>query len=1163
MLIIVSSGLPDREVTTSRRASRRVRRGAAVRRGRLPRLEPLEVRITPSSTWTGLGGNADWTTANNWSGDIAPQAGDSLSFPSGVTNLTTVDNFSGNMSFSSISIGASGYSLSASSGDSITLTGGISTTYTSGDSTDSIPTALGGSISVGSGGELDLDGALTGSNGLTLTSGGTLGLGGTTANNYSGTTTVDGGTLTLNKTVGVIAVPGPLVIGNDTGSATVKLTAADQTTSATSVTIGNDGTLNLNGNNDAIGALTLSGATVTTGTGILTLGGDVTVTQPTGSGASLISGNLDLGGTAGMFTVSGGTTGTELSVPAVISDSTAGVTVTGGATVDFSGKNTYTGTTTVTNGSTLLVDGTIGPVQVNAGSTLGGSGTVGTINSTGGTIMPGDGGGPLEAGSLTLDANSTFAPVLAGPSSDVTGELVDSGTITLNGALDATLAPGYVPSIGDQITIIHNTGGSAISGNFIGLTQGSTFQIGLYTFEISYQGGSGHDVVLSYVPYTTTTTISTTTTLPASYGDPVDFTAGVTASGGNAPRGTVDFYDGNPAAGGMLLGSESIGSDNEATYSTSALSVTGSPHDIYAVYIGQGQDAGSTTTQPVSVTVDPAVVTASLVGPVTKTYDGTTTATLDAANYQLSGVAGAGSVSLVYPTSGTYGSASAGSGVTVSVGGLSLSGADAGDYTLASSSISGQVGVINPAPLTVTGITATSKPYDGTTSAVISTSGAALEGVIGNDQVTLDTSGAMGTFQNANVGANKTVIVTGLSLTGADASDYAIGSESTTMASITPVLLYVDADPETMVYGSAVPMLGLTAQGLVGSDTVSTALTGSLATTASPTADVGTYPITQGSLAAVNGNYTIDFTGSNVTITPAPLTISAENLTTVYGAPLPSLVPVYKGFVQSDGPFSLATLPSLTTSATPGSAVGSYPITVSGASSNDYTITYVPGTLTVTRAGTSASVSESLSSSVVGQGVTFTAQVSPATAGHPTGTVTFLVDGNPAATVSVNPATGQASFSTSSLSLGTHTVTAEYSGDSNYTGSQAGAIQDTVGADSTTTTITETAIRNKKGRIVKVMIDTQVSAAAPGAGLPTGSVTFFRGVRPIASTNLTDGAAALTLKKSAALKKHFTVRYDGVAEFQASASPTVTVTKKSLATATSARPAAVFLNKHR
>src|SRR5262249_57640673 len=119
-----------------------------------------------------------------------------------------------------------------------------------------------------------------------------------------------------------------------------------------------------------------------------------------------------------------------------------------------------------------------------------------------------------------------------------------------------------------------------------------------------------------------------------------------------------------------------------------------------------------------------------------------------------------------------------------------------------------------------------------------------------------------------------------------------------------------------------------------------------LSTTATPASHVGAYPITAS--GAVDPDYTISYVDGSLTVTPAPLTITADDQSKVYGAPLPVLTASYSGFVNGDTPDNLTTLPTLSTTAMASSHVGAYAITASGAVDPDYTISYLPGTLTLT-----------------------------------------------------------------------------------------------------------------------------------------------------------------------------------------------------------------------
>ena len=166
---------------------------------------------------------------------------------------------------------------------------------------------------------------------------------------------------------------------------------------------------------------------------------------------------------------------------------------------------------------------------------------------------------------------------------------------------------------------------------------------------------------------------------------------------------------------------------------------------------------------------------------------------------------------------------------------------------------------------------------------------------------------------------------------------------------VTPAPLTITADNQTKAYGAALPNLTLHYSGFVNGDTAASLATpATVTTTATPQSHVGDYPITVA--AATSPNYTISFVSGHLFVTPAPLTITADNQTKVYGAVLPNPTLHYSGFVNGDTAASLATPATVTTTATAQSHVGNYSITAAGATSPDYTMTFVPGTLRVTPA---------------------------------------------------------------------------------------------------------------------------------------------------------------------------------------------------------------------
>jgi hypothetical protein len=165
-----------------------------------------------------------------------------------------------------------------------------------------------------------------------------------------------------------------------------------------------------------------------------------------------------------------------------------------------------------------------------------------------------------------------------------------------------------------------------------------------------------------------------------------------------------------------------------------------------------------------------------------KVYNGTLNTTLVTTSAALMGAVSGDAVSLVTTNAaGVFATKGVGVGKEVAVLGLGLTGADAGNYALFAPILSA---TISAAPLTVTGITAADKQHDGTTNAMLDTTGALLVGAVAGDAVTLVVAGAVGTFDTPDVGTGKTVFITGLTLNGADAGNYTL-TQPTTTASIT------------------------------------------------------------------------------------------------------------------------------------------------------------------------------------------------------------------------------------------------------------------------------------------------------------------------------------------------------------------------------------------
>ena len=184
-----------------------------------------------------------------------------------------------------------------------------------------------------------------------------------------------------------------------------------------------------------------------------------------------------------------------------------------------------------------------------------------------------------------------------------------------------------------------------------------------------------------------------------------------------------------------------------------------------------------------SITQKPAKLT---VTPKDKTYDGTLTAELDTVTH--SGFVAGDDVQLVNGTP-SFVSKDKGEKVQLTFTPFTLTGKDAGNYALTQPT--GVEARITPRPVTVSGIAAQDKTYDGNTQVTFDYGNARLEGNVDGDKLTVTAEGA---FEDANVG-DKLVNITGLTLGGAEQGNYVLaeqGQQTTATAAITANDRYLD-----------------------------------------------------------------------------------------------------------------------------------------------------------------------------------------------------------------------------------------------------------------------------------------------------------------------------------------------------------------------------------
>jgi hypothetical protein len=626
-----------------------------------------------------------------------------------------------------------------------------------------------------------------------------------------------------------------------------------------------------------------------------------------GSEAITSFGSLALGGTAaGNYTLAGASGSVNITVSALALTATNLLALdkvydgTTNATLDA----TNAGLAGVLNGDdvTLVTSNAVAyfadkNVDTNKPVTVTGLALGGAAAANYTLVDPTNVAADITAAGLTVSGVTAAAKVYDG-----TTNAPLNGTAILNGEVS-----------GDDVSLVTNGVSAAFAGPNV---------------------GTGIAIVVSGYAITGADAGNYTLTQPS------DLAADITAATLTiTAAANTKTYDGTTSASATPTTSGLQGSDTVTglaeTYDTKNVG-TGKTLSVSAYTVNDGNSGNNYTVSTVTSTAGVIGKTTLTITAAanTKTYDGITSAS---ATPTTSGLQGSDSVTGLAET---YDTKNAGTDKTLSVSAYTVNdGNDGNNYTV--STVASTAGVINPATLTITAAVNT-KTYDGMTSASATPTTSGLQG---SDSVT----GLAETYDTKNAGTDKTLSVSAYTVNdGNSGNNYTVSTVASTAGVINKAVLTITAAANTKTYDCstfalATPMVS----GLQGSDSVSglaetydTKNTGT-----GKTLNVSAFTVNDGN---AGGNYTVSSIANTAgVITPATLTVAADNKSKICGLPNPPLTASYNGFVGGDNTNVLSSPAVLSTTATTTSGAGKYPITVGGAAAANYTIQDVNGTLLV------------------------------------------------------------------------------------------------------------------------------------------------------------------------------------------------------------------------
>ncbi|MCC6141929.1 MAG: filamentous hemagglutinin N-terminal domain-containing protein, partial [Nitrospira sp.] len=725
----------------------------------------------------------------------------------------------------------------------------------------------------------------------------------TSGGNFTGTGTA------ANLVINGIANLGGLTIGRYTGTGLTGDTVLTGITNSNDISIGSAttiaGPISLYG-----GALAIDAPLTATGTNTITLQGTGAVTD--GTGGYVVADKLALLGGAVTLDHASNNVGTLAAsgVGAVTyADSnaltigtvgaTSGVSATGAVRIEtLSGDLTVAGNlaTTDTSASALMLNaGKTAAAGTPTGGNLllsgspavtvgaGGRATLYSGSVSGSTDLAtliGNGSGRFRYNSDEAATNYTLAlgTGLYGiyreqPAATITA---DSQTITYGDAFTLSTTLGGVN--GDTVAQAFGTAPTVAVGGSLSTSNNPT--AGSHTLTASGAVGRLGYAVASYVNGTLTVNQQALTYSGTAANKVYDGT--LAASLTHALSGVVAGDTVTTASGIGVFADKNVGMGK--TVAVSGLTISGSDSGNYSL--------GSAASTTANITAKALTYSGTAAN---KIYDGTLAASL---THALSGVVAGETVTTASGT-GAFTDKNVGTGKTVAVSGLTISGGDSGNYSLGSTAST--TANITAKAATVSGLTAANKEYDGTTDATVSHSGVSFSGVVAGDAVTA--SGTSGLFINKNVGTGKAVTLSGTTYGGLDVGNYTFTDQTSTTANITAKALTYSGTAANKVYdGTLAASLTHALSGVVAGETV---------TTASGTGAFADKNVGTGKTVAVSGltisgsdsgNYSLGSTASTTAnITAKALTYTGTAANKVYdGNTAASLTHALNGVVAGD-----------------------------------------------------------------------------------------------------------------------------------------------------------------------------------------------------------------------------------------------------------------------